>query len=87
MISAENSVPLAKAKIVADGPQRYRDAKGYEVLRRRIYNEVVRRQLALSESRSLWHRLRIEIAVRREVAARLKEEFPSATLHLKSLPR
>jgi hypothetical protein len=50
-----------EAKIVADGPQRWRDAKDYGAVRRRVVAEVAPRYEVEKKKASIWRRLWLEV--------------------------
>ena len=71
-------------KIVADGGQRYREAKNYDAIRRRVIAEVSRRFEGEKAKASFWRRCWLEVEIRREVRAVMKREFPPGSLHIAS---
>lgn len=68
--------------IVADGPQRHRDASDYWAVRKRIRDEIALRYESQRKHASTWRRLWIEFTIRREVSAELRKIFPPGALHL-----
>ena len=72
----------SESRIVADGAQRLRDAKGYTELRKRMLAEVARRYEGEKKSASFWRRLWLEVKIHREVRGELKKEFPPTALHI-----
>jgi hypothetical protein len=74
-----------KVKIVADGDQRYRKAKDYDAIRRRVLAEVSGRFESEKAKASFWRRCWLEVRIRREVRAIMKHEFPAGSLHISSL--
>jgi len=71
-----------RVKIVSDGPQRYREARDYDSIRRRMMLEAELRYEGLMRGASIWRRIWIAVAIRCEVRAKLKEMFPPGSLHL-----
>ncbi len=76
-----------ETKIVADGPQRFREAGDYPTVRKRLFAEVARRYESQRKTASLWRRLWIEVAFHREVSAELKKKFPLGSLHVAASSR
>jgi hypothetical protein len=74
-----------KVKIVADGDQRYREAKDYDAIRRRVLAEVSRRFESEKAKAPFWRRCWLEVKIRREARAIMKHEFPAGSLHISSL--
>jgi hypothetical protein len=74
------------SKIVVDGEDRYRAARGYWAIRRRVMTEVALRYREEKKKSPLWRRLWLEVKISREVAVRMKKEFPPGSLYI-SLPR
>lgn len=68
-------------RIVADGAQRLRDAKGYDARRQELRAEYVRRHAAELQSAPLWRRVCLEATITREVREALRREFPPGALH------
>ena len=69
-------------KIVADGPQRYRDACGYHAIRRQLVAAAKLRSENQWRAASLWGRMRITLRIECEVRRELKKIFPSGSLHV-----
>jgi hypothetical protein len=71
-------------RIVADGAQRLRDAKGYDARREELRAEYARRHAAELQAASGWRRLWLEAKIAREVREALRKEFPPGALHVAS---
>ena len=69
-------------KIVADGPERWRDAGNFEAERRRVAAEFAQRMECAGKSKPFWRRLWLYIQVRRAVTAEMKRKFPPGALHV-----
>lgn len=72
----------SESRIVADGAQRLREAKGYPESRKRMLAEVARRYEGEMKNASFWRRLWLEAQIRREVREGMKKEFPPTALHI-----
>jgi hypothetical protein len=71
-----------RMKIVADGPQRYRDARDYQAIRRQLLAAARLRYESQMSKASLWRRIRIALRIQLEVQGELEKLFPSGCLHL-----
>ena len=69
-------------RIVADGDQRYREARDYKAIRARVLVEVSKRFESEKAKASFLRRCWIEVMIRREVHAHMKREFPLGRLHV-----
>ena len=69
-------------KIVADGPERFRQSKTYQFTRAQLLAEARQRCANVLESGSLFRRILVNLQIEREVRARLRERFPPGALHV-----
>jgi hypothetical protein len=76
-----------KTKIVADGPERLREAKDFAAVRRRLLADVAKRHAVELQGAPLLRRLWIAAKIRREVRRELKNVFPPGALHLAATRR
>ena len=81
---SENSMSAHHEGIVADGSERYREARDYAGIRRRVFDEVSKRFESEKAISPFWRRCWIEVKIRREVYSRMRHEFPPGCLYISS---
>ena len=69
-------------KIVADGPERWREAGDFDAERRRASAELAQRMTSAGKSKYFWQRVWLYIKVRRAVTAEMNRKFPPGALHV-----
>jgi hypothetical protein len=69
-------------KIVADGPERWREAGDFDAERRRVSAELAQCIERAGNSKSCWQRLWLYLKLRRAVAAEMEKKFPPGALHV-----
>jgi len=69
-------------KIVADGPERWREAGNFEAEHRRVAAELAQRMESAGKSKYFWQRLWLYFKLRRAVMAEMHKKFPPGALHV-----
>ena len=69
-------------RIIADGPERLREACDYRAVRRRIFAELEHRHAPELQAASFWRRLWLRLKIEREARAALRRRFPAGSLHV-----
>ena len=68
--------------IVADGPERWREAGDFDAERRRVSAEVAQCMECAGKTKYLWQRLWLYLKLRRAVTAEMNRKFPPGALHV-----
>jgi hypothetical protein len=79
---SQPSVKFKTPKIIADGPERFRQSKSYQEDRAQLLAEAHQRYAEALDGASFVRRILITLQIEREVRAKLQQKFPPGALHV-----